>query len=708
MPDMIIEPVQGGPVDFDAAMPRKPMMDTPFQTQTETDKVKELISRAQAAKREYEEKWREYREFYNGQQWRKDRPKYRVSQVINVCFATIETVHPLLTDDMVKMSAQPREPGQYEAAEKLTNAFDFHHEKLNLGRKVSIILKDALMYGSGVCKVFWDSDALPMIQVPDEYGGMTSEPMGEIGVTRINPFYIYPDPTATTVEDCAFLIEGKPVSLDLVKLNYPEKADDLKAEDLPIESRTGQYGKPTGETTDTTRDEGSKYPYGASPKDDDRVMVYEVWMRNVGMLLDKDATVEEIAQADQEFPNGRLITICGDIVLSDRQWPFEDGLYPYVKFDDYMQTDKFWGMGEIEQIMPQQKEINKRASQIIENAQLTANPPLVVDKNSGVDTDLLTSRPGIIIEKNPGAEVGYLEPPRLPEYVFTAQKESKLDLDMVSGVHDVSRGALSQSITSGVAIAELQEAAHTRIREKVRNRNESIVDVAQLMISRMQQYYEMPRQMRILGGKPEDTQGQAEGMPPPEPFVFQTLERQELGGMFDVRIETGTELPQSQAGKFQEVIALFELGIADEEAVLDVINFPNRAKLMERKRAKEAEQMQMQQQQMMQQQQQQQGMEQDKLALQEQQMMLQDEQAQDKLGLQEQQMMQQQMQAEMQAQQQGMQGGPPGGPPPLEGMPAPPQGMPPEEAERIMAMMQGAQGGGEIPPELAEMLGGEM
>jgi hypothetical protein len=616
----------------------------------EIERIQSLIADAKRAKQETETKWKRFKAWYKGNQWKKSRPKYKVSHVTNVLFVVVETVHSLWTDDLPRISIAPREAAQSNIASSLNRGFGFIQDKIALDDTISKILRDSCIYGSGMAKVIWD-------------GGADDE-KGEVDVKRISPFFIYPDPAAVTVEDCGYIIESKPMDIDLIKLNYPEHADDIKSEQIMGQSFL-DYDD-TGIVVDTQHDQGSMYIDSGQDKfSRNRAMVHEVWIKNLGLLLDELATVEDLQAMYSKYPNGRIITMVGDIVLADRAWVYKDGRYPFVKFDDYEDADEFWGIGEIEQIMPQQKEINKRSSQLIENAQLTANPPLMVDANSGVNIKLISNRAGLIFEKNPNTNVNYLIPPDVPQYVYAAQKESKNDVELVSGIYDLSN---TQKAMSASALEMVTENSHTRIRDKVRQRNRSFADIAQLLLSRMAQFYAIPRQVRYL-----DDAGN---------YNFETLMRDDISGLWDVKIETGTGAPLSQTAIFNQGVTLFELGAIDAPALLDLANIPNADKILKRVEQRKQQQQQEQQGQQMQQQQMQ---------------MMQQQQQQQMQG--QQQMALQQQKGQQQMQMEGMKALPQVPPP------ATPEGMPPEMGNQLMEMMNAAQKTGEIPPELEALLG---
>jgi hypothetical protein len=142
--------------------------------------------------------------------------------------------------------------------------------------------------------------------------------------------------------------------------------------------------------------------------------------------------------------------------------------------------------------------VNKLISYVLDVLTIMGNPIWVVDTTSGIDTDNLTNQPGLVVEKNPGSEVTREEGVQLQPYVMqTLQFMVENVLNKLGSTTDVSRGAAPAGDTSGYAIAQLQEAAQTKIRGKGRNVEIFLKEAGSLMVDRILQFYQLPRVERI-------------------------------------------------------------------------------------------------------------------------------------------------------------------------------------------------------------------
>jgi hypothetical protein len=260
------------------------------------------------------------------------------------------------------------------------------------------------------------------------------------------------------------------------------------------------------------------------------------------------------------------------VLLKHDKNPFDHNKYPFIRYIDYQVPSVFWGMGEIQQLEKLQENINQRRAQITDILRLTANPPFVADADSGVNPKAMTNRPAVIIYKNRGSEVRWLTPPQLPAALFELQDLDKKDFDAISGVLDVTQGRRPTGIEAASAISELQEAAQTRIRFKVRLMEESLVELGEQMLALVQQFYDMPRTIRIktgVSGGQSFVELNQQQMSPEDGAI--KLINDPSVGEYDVEIGVGSTLPKDKTARANQMIELFQMGVVDRRAVLENI-----------------------------------------------------------------------------------------------------------------------------------------
>jgi hypothetical protein len=166
---------------------------------------------------------------------------------------------------------------------------------------------------------------------------------------------------------------------------------------------------------------------------------------------------------------------------------------------------------------------------------------------------------------------------RIKEYVET-----------LSGSQDITRGIPTGGVTAASAIADLQNAAQTRMRQQSRNIDAYLQDFGQQYLSKVMQFYTVDRVFSYVGTdevrkyfravikKGENNQRILEvqrydDFNQPLPQVDEYV----LKGSLDVRVTTGTALPFSKAQLKQEMMQLFDRGIIDRQEYFKQTDFPN-------------------------------------------------------------------------------------------------------------------------------------
>ena len=227
--------------------------------------------------------------------------------------------------------------------------------------------------------------------------------------------------------------------------------------------------------------------------------------------------------------------------------------------------------------------------------------PWIIDKNCGIGVGKLTNRPGLVIRKNPGSEVRRDNPPVMPEYVRLQIDALKSDIQDISGVLDSLRGDKQTGITTASAILALQESSQSRIRLKIKVMEYSLGDVANMVYSRMQQFWKFDRWVRVT-----DIEGNTD---------LYNVNEEILKNNYDMKVVAGSTMPVNKNALLDLMIRLAQtnaedgLPVVDRRALLEFLPVSDKRAIVQRYDQLKQQQEQQQQEQLNQQlQQQQQGM----------------------------------------------------------------------------------------------------
>jgi hypothetical protein len=597
------------------------------QSQEERQAValaEKLFQKAKRARAKYDKDWVTYFRYFRGDQWSQKRPSYRHSEVINVITSNIRNMFPILTDPQPQVQTTPEEPSDYEFSEIINEVISGKWDRENYNTIVGDCLIDAAVVGTGIAGVPW-VDSL-------------AQGVGDFTFESTDPAHIFPDPSARDINDRRgkFFCLAEPVDIAELKDDYPDKKDKIKA-DLSEAIAYSSY-----------LDEAQEFAF-KSPVDN-RMMVAEsrsaiqggnpdlalkltVYILSDEVVARKESLVDaqtgektEILHEVKKYPNGRKIVTASGILLCDDEIEYEDGKFPYARLINDIIPRCFWGEGEIQSQRSPQDITNKLISYFLDYMILVGNPHWVIDSEAQVDVDNITNEPGMILLKKKGGEARQEQGVSPPPYLInTLQYFMGEVFSKVSGQNEISQGSISKANLSGEAISQLTEASQTRLRAKARNIDAFLNQVGQLMLSRILQFYEIPRIVRISGKADSaakyfkfavtkqpvtDAYGQPKLGPTGKPLLqsvatyakyiagnegpgqFETPKQLPLKGALDVRITTSTALPFLKAKAEDQAERLFKDGILDAEDFLDRIDYPNREKIIEKWKQRQAAQAQ--------------------------------------------------------------------------------------------------------------------
>lgn len=434
------------------------------------------------------------------------------------------------------------------------------------------ILWDANVYGIGVAKVLWDANR----------GGGLGNPI----MQRLDPFRWYPDPDATCMEDALYFCEFTanlpaqelekrfPGSLAKVGTALQDDGDMAPDQVRGLRSPSNTRANPLSVPTDNPAVNNVFKPSrviggGNDPSEVPAYSLIECWLKTPVKDSQRDAW--------------RYIAVVGDTVLMDRPaldfW--SHGQHPYVRYVPH-DTGEFYGTSLVEMLSKPQLSINRLLASIEQNIWLTGNPVSLIGNRTGLARSTITTRPGQQLHINGNiADVGYLQPPQ----ANPTQTEHLIDyytsrMEAISGLSSIVRGQQMTGRNAQGVVDSIQEAAFVRIRMNLRNLERMLTKAGNLVAALICEFYDVPRYVPILGSDGAKTAK----MLHTQHFYLSSPDGKQAPLKAGVQIRTGSDLPTSRSGRISEALALAGMGMLDQEAVLDVLDWPGRASIIPRMR----------------------------------------------------------------------------------------------------------------------------
>lgn len=470
--------------------------------------LKELYEDAKNAREQFEPDWYLNMGFYEGYQWifwnrgSLDLPKLeddRVMMVDNRILPSVDSRVARKTKQRPTFTATPASADEADvrSAELGEPLLAEYWDKENLDNKWYRANKWAEICGAGFIKVYWDStkgarnvylfgpdgkvaldangaplsaDSLDPASV--ESMGLTTKTIakGDLRYDVISPFEVFPDPLATELEECEFVIEKKIRSTGYIKERYGKDVQsDVDAPASIVSSRMiRNYAVDSGERNSVAKR---------------GVNVYEIWHKPC-----------------EKYPDGMSAVWTDQIILKEETLsnaPYDS--CPYVMVQSDPVPGRFWPTCITTQLRGPQVELNKLLSQAIENLQRIGNPTLMQSRHSNVKWG---GKPGerLFFESGtPDAVPRYLEPPEMPSYLQAQLERIETSITEITGIHEVSKASVPAGVTAASAINLLQEADDTRLGPEMTLNERALSHLGQKTVRLLAKWADDIRVLAIAG-----------------------------------------------------------------------------------------------------------------------------------------------------------------------------------------------------------------
>src|SRR3990167_6590056 len=282
---------------------------------------------------------------------------------------------------------------------------------------------------------------------------------------------------------------------------------------------------------------------------------------------------------------------------------------------NYINPGEYWGMSDITQIKEGQKELNKIQAMVIDAMKRDVYREKFVLKDSGIDPDTYVVTQDSMYESrvaNPVQEVGKFG---LPPEALSYGSIIEAAIEKTAGTAEYNPPS-SGNLPSGRSLQELQEVTQTRLRQKIRNLDESIRLLGVAWLEMILKNYTESRIMRTfnsLNNKQEyvyvfnekdpqlavaikeqvsrETVAGSEqvdprtGQPAPNsgtPKYQHLLNLAEIKGGIDVKVSAGSTVSVSKVATFEQAAMLYKFGVLDQEALLEAADYPDRENIIRR------------------------------------------------------------------------------------------------------------------------------
>jgi len=497
----------------------------------------------------YDQLWQRLINLYRGKQYRGASTGDRL--LVNISFSTINTLAPAVSIGRPKINVNPRKPEDGDKAIVTESIINYWWGHYGCQPEFQRAVKDYLILGHGWVKTgyrFVEEAKLDDIEYSaDEAAG--TEPADDVEaqtiiredrpfLERVDPFEMYIDPDATSVNDMRWIAQRTRRPLKDAKI---DKRYDAAARKELSPSGYQKYGN---------QDVGYMSAQQAFTSNPDNAYcdIYEYYNIDTGeMCVFSDSGGDKF-------------------LIKPIKMPYEFG-HPFFMLRNYEVPGFFYPMGELEAIEPLQYELNETRTQMMLHRKRYSRKWLF--QESAFDDDgrqaLASDEDNVIVPVKSGENLNNVVVP-MPALINPPEfyNQSSLitnDIDRVSGVSEYQRGSIPETTRTAREASIIAEAGNARVAEKLVAIENAIAQCASNLIMLAQQFMTGEMTVRILG---------TESAP-----VWLTFDRDYINGEFDYTVEAGSTAPRNEA--FRRDMALQMVSAMQPFAQAGLVNLPKLA-----------------------------------------------------------------------------------------------------------------------------------
>ena len=450
--------------------------------------------------------------------------------------------HADAMDSYPEPTVLPREPGDRKEAEVLTRILPVILKNNKFKKAYSQAWWNKLKSGCAVYGVFWDGGKL--------HG------LGDIDIRSMDVLNLFWEPGVQSIQESEHFFSTELTPNRRLEEQYPQLA--------------GKLGRSGGQV--------SRYLYDDKVDTSEQSLVVD-WYYH---------TVEQgrrVLQYCKFVGENVLYATENDPEMAGKGW-YDHGQYPFVFDVLFPEEGTPCGYGYVDLRKSAQKQIDLINQAILKNTLASATPRFFIRSDGAVNENEYAdwTRPFVHTNGNLGADS--IAPIRVPalDSVYVAVLQNKIaEMKETAGNRDVMSGGTAGGVTAATAIAALQEAGGKLSRNMIDDGYEAFAEVLTLCIELVRQFYDMPRQFRLLGKKGVEFAD----------FDNRSLKPRALlmGGYrvpeFDLEVSAQNETPYKTMEYNQLALQLFQMGFfrsdMAEQALrcLELMEFKNKDALTE-------------------------------------------------------------------------------------------------------------------------------
>lgn len=368
------------------------------------------------------------------------------------------------------------------------------------------------------------------VSYDDQLGKPQVDPMtneliyeGDVRIDVVSAFEVFPDPLATRLDECKYLIHCKVRHISYFPEQYPERGHLVKPEGVWLTSLQNE------QRVNTVNNLG-RGDTQANPNQNSAI----------------EMTLYE--KRSKKYPQGRMVVVANGIKLADKSLPV--GEIPFAKFDDIIIGGSYYPESLVTHLRPVQDQFVKNVSMRAQWMNRLLAGKYLAAKGHGLIEEALNDQSGEVVEFDPVPNAPPPQPLQVPAIPQYAYKEDETLTDYIldiSGINQISRGQLPSSSIPAKGMEFLQEQDDTRIGVITEQHEHAWASTLRFMAMYAQEFYQTPRLLKVAGKNMQ--------------YTFKSFLGADMRSNNDVKVLRGSTVPGSKVVKNSEILNVFGQGL---------------------------------------------------------------------------------------------------------------------------------------------------
>ena len=504
-------------------------------------------------------------------------------------FNTIISKHADYMDAYPSSDILPREAGDVEEAKRLTSIIPVVMEQNGYKNVYSDESYYKLKNGTGVYGIFWDKSKL--------------NGLGDITIKSMDILSLFWEPGVKNIQDSQNMFSVELVNTDVLKAQYPDAAPNI----------SGDAGAATVTkyTFDDNIDTSGKSTvidwYYHKLVNGKKTLQYVKFTGDVVLYATENDTEIPTAERQQavtdEMGNpatdetGNPITETIDVPTGQsmaERGLYDHGKYPFVFDVLFPEAGLPVGLGFIDVCKNAQASIDIYNNCFEKNVQYVATPRYLVSSTGGLHEEEFKDPNNLIVHTDSRLGEDSYAPIQTPTFIngnYISLLDQKVtEMKETAGNRDTTTGGTQSGVTAASAIAAIQESAGKTSRDQIAGSYEAHKQVVDFVIELIRQFYNMPRQFRIIGDR-----GEKEFMS----YENSNLQAENLGNeygidmgyrlpVFDIEVKAEKESAYTRLSQNELAIQFYNLGFFNPQqsdqalACIDMMDFKGKEQVTDK------------------------------------------------------------------------------------------------------------------------------